>query len=380
MNRDRKAVRPDFPLLIMMSGLVLFGIIMIGSADGWVYDPKHVVPDTLMLKQIAGFIIGSGAIIILWKIPYDLIKVSVVPLYVLCLLLLILVLKFGTGAEEGDEVRRWLPVFGNTSIQPSELMKVTLILLLAVYFERNERRLHRFSTLLIAAVLSLIPLILIYKEPDLSTTLVLCAVIFSCFFVAGVKRIYVLAVILLAALGVWLVMKDALSEAPRILNEYQVERILAWLHPEDYALTIAYQSIRSRMAIGAGGLFGKGLFHNAGLVPVATTDFIFGIIGEELGLIGSSIVIIWIFLLSGRILTFAAKIQDVFGKVICTGIAIMIAFQSLVHVGVTLAILPNTGIPLPFISYGLSSLITNMVGIGIVLRIEAENRRSTKRR
>ncbi|MCF0136476.1 MAG: FtsW/RodA/SpoVE family cell cycle protein, partial [Lachnospiraceae bacterium] len=272
------------------------------------------------------------------------------------------------------ESRRWLHIYGNTSIQPSEIMKVVLILVYGWYFDRFRKQLSHPLVLGGAFLIALIPIILVLKEPDLSTTLVLCSIVFACTFAAGVNKWVITAILALAALGVYILYSDAVSPDPRFLNDYQVDRILAWLNPEEYSLTLAYQSIRSRMAIGSGGLLGKGLFCNAGLVPVATTDFIFGIIGEELGLLGGSFVILWIFLISGRVLSYALFTENLFKRIIYAGTAVMIAFQSLVHIGVNLAVLPNTGIPLPFVSYGLSSLTAGMAAIGLVIRLRSEDK------
>lgn len=371
---------PDIPLLVMVILLVLFGSIMIGSANGWTYSSKDPSLDPLMIRQILGLLMGCAIIFGLFFVDDDTLKFSAVPLYGVSLLLLLLVLRFGAGASDDDEVRRWLTVFGSFSLQPSELTKVVLILAYGWFFDRFQKQISHPIVILGAGALALLPLFLVFKEPDLSTSLVLLAIAFTCVLVAGVNRWVILSVFAVMGLGFYILFTDAVSETPRFLSEYQVNRILAWLHPEDYSLTLAYQSIRSRMAIGSGGLLGKGLFHNAGLVPIATTDFIFGIIGEELGLIGGSFILLWIFLISGRILTFALLSRDLFHRIIYAGTAVMIAFQSLVHIGVNLAVLPNTGIPLPFVSYGLSSLTANMAAIGLVIRLRSEEGIISRRR
>ena len=380
MNTQKSRRLFDIPVSIMVTALVLFGIIMIGSAGGWVYDSRHISLSRLMVRQLIGFVLGCGIVYLIWICPYRFFKALAIPFYLAVLVLLLMVLRFGEGAEAGDNVRRWLPLFTDITIQPSEFAKIALILCLAWYFERFSGKLYHPLVILGAALVSLLPLYLVYREPDLSTSLVILAVVFACFFAAKVHWAYILAAVLLFAGGLYLILHDALSEAPRILSPYQAERILAWLHPEDYALTAAYQSIQSRTAIGAGGLIGKGLFHNSGMVPIATTDFIFGVIGEELGFVGGALVIVWYFLLSIRMLRFGFHTENVFGRVICVGSAVMIAFQALVHIGVTIAVLPNTGLPLPFVSYGLSSLTANIAAIGLVLRMEGENRRYRKRR
>ena len=380
MSRLQNFQHLDWYIIVFVTVLTLFGVVMIGSADGWVYDQQHFYLEPLMVRQLIGFGIGIFIIIVILMLPYRWLKAAAIPVYLVTVALLVLVLRFGRGAQEGDEVNRWLPIAGDLMIQPSEFAKIGMILMLAWIFDKFRSHRNNVGVIALAVVLAMVPLLLIYKEPDLSTTLVAVAIIFTCFFAGRVSWLYILPVIGLAVLAVYLVIHDALTGSMKLLNAYQTERILAWLHPEDYELTTAYQSMQSRIAIGAGGLFGKGLFHNSGMVPIASTDFIFGIIGEELGLVGASIVMILYFLLSIRILLIAGGAKEPFGRVVCASCAVMISIQALIHMGVCIAVLPNTGLPLPFISYGLSSLTANMAAVGLVLRGNAENYESKVRR
>lgn len=380
MSRTENLKYLDVPVFMLVTVLVLFGTIMIGSANGWVYSSEHFTLDSLMIKQLIGYGLGLFVIVLIMICDYSFLKLMAVPAYCAVLVLLLLVLKYGVGAEENDNVSRWLPLFGDINIQPSELCKISLTLMLAWFFERYQNSINRIHVLFFALVLSMIPLYLVFKEPDLSTSMVLLAIVGSSLFSTRLSWKYIIPGVLLASALIIIVYFDAISEAPKLLGAYQVDRILAWLNPEEYALTTAYQTIQSRTAIGSGALYGVGIFQNSGMVPVPTTDFIFGIIGEELGFIGSSVVIILFMSLSLRILWIAAHTEDIFGRIVCIGIAIMIAFQSAIHMGVSTAVLPNTGLPLPFVSYGLSSLTANMLGIGLVLRINAENRKLKLRR
>lgn len=370
----------DGLVLLLVTILVFFGTVMIGSANGWVYDSEHFSLDSLMIKQLIGYVLGLVAIMLIMLCDYSFLKMVAIPAYGAVLILLVLVLQFGTGADENDNVSRWLPLFGDFNIQPSELCKISLALMLGWFFDKFQDRIQRISILLIAALIILVPLVLVYKEPDLSTSLVILAIAGATLFSAKLSWRYIIPGLILVSVLVIVVYYDAISPTPQFLGDYQVDRILAWLHPEEYALTTAYQTIQSRTAIGSGALYGVGIFHNSGMVPVPTTDFIFGIIGEELGFIGCSIVILLFLALALRILWIAAHTEDLFGKLICIGIATMIAFQSAIHMGVSTAVLPNTGLPLPFVSYGLSSLTANMIGIGLVLRINAENKKIRLRR
>lgn len=380
MSQTASYHKPDIPLVLLTLTLIIFGIVMIGSADGWVYDNENFHFDELQVRQIIGMFIGIGICVLLMFCPYRVLKNSALIVYAAVTALLVLTLRFGTGAETGDEVRRWLTIPPGITLQPSEFAKLGIIMMLAWYFEKLEKHRNHLLILLGGVMLTLIPLYLIYKEPDLSTSLVVIAIAFSCFFAARVSWIYVLLVVAASLAGIYVIVRDALSASPVLLSSYQAERIVAWLHPEDYLLTTAYQSMQSRAAISSGGLFGVGLFHNSGLVPIANTDFIFGIIGEELGLVGCTVLIVLYIVLSMRIFVIAKDSNDVYSKIVCCGIAAMIGVQAAIHMGVCLAVLPNTGLTLPFISYGLSSLTANMAGIGLVMRINAENHQNRLRR
>ncbi len=367
----------DSITLILVSLLVLSGTIMIGSANGWVYDSQNFQLDSLMTKQLFGFGIGVIIVSVIMLCDFKFIKFMSWPIYAVVLILLVLVLRFGIGAFEGDEVRRWLD-FGAFTVQPSELEKIALVLVMSWFLAKFQEKINHPLYLLIVFTIAGIPLFLVLKEPDLSTSVVITSIIVCLLFTAKISWKYVVVGIIAVTLLVLLIVYDINSESFNLLSAYQMNRILAWIHPEDYALTTAYQTMQARQAIGIGGLRGVGLFNNSGMVPIPTTDFIFAIIGEELGFIGACYFIILIMALTFRILWISTQTRDFFGKLICVGMAAMIGVQSAIHMGVNTALLPNTGLPLPFVSYGLSSLVANMVGIGLVLRIRAENEKQSK--
>jgi len=380
MRQKKNPGRFETCLVILVTALSLFGVVMIGSASGWAYDASYPSLSPLMIKQLAGLAAGLAAAMALQLVSFPVLKAAAIPFYAVVAVLLVVTLFYGTGAEEGDEVRRWLEVGEDLTIQPSEIAKISLILLLGVYLERFRKSLDSFPVVLGALLMIGIFSFLILKEPDLSTTMVILALSVACLVVGGIHPFYLGIGLVLAGVALYVIFADALSETPRFLNAYQAQRILAWLRPEDYALTTAYQTVQSRNAIASGGLLGKGLFQNSGMVPIAETDFIFGVIGEELGLVGASLLILVYVVLALMIFSQAAKSEQLFGKVICVGVGVMISFQAAVHIGVSCAVLPNTGLPLPFVSYGLSSLIANWVGIGLVMRVRKENMQLSTRR
>ncbi len=368
----------DFTTLLLMSAIVGIGVVMIGSAHGWSLDTANFTLDPLMARQVLGYGIGLVMIFLILLLNYEVLRYFVIPLFLGVLLLLVLVLFIGVGSEaDGDNVRRWIELFGGFNLQPSEFGKIALILLMAWYLNLYQDRVNNFLILLILGAVVGLPVLLVYKEPDLSTTVVYIAIIFFLLFNAKLSYRYIIPIVALGVLFVVFVYYDALSGSPVFLGEYQALRILAWKNPEQYALSEAYQTIRSTNAIGSGGLFGVGLFHNSGTVPVATTDFIFCIIGEELGFVGALGVILLLLLLFFRILWIARKATDLFGRLLCIGVAASIGVQSAIHIGVCTGAIPNTGIPLPFVSYGLSSLVSSMAGIGLVLKVFSESRQNS---
>ena len=362
----------DFLLLGLVALLVFCGIIMIGSADGWLLDQEHFTLDPMMKRQLLGFGLGLFAILVIILLDYDKLKLFIIPLYVGVVLLLILVLFIGVGSEDG--IRRWILLPAGFMLQPSEFAKIAIIIFMAWYLNLYQDRINNLFILAFLGFIILIPLFLIYKEPDLSTSIVVVAIMFFMLFNGNVGWRYIIPAVILGALLLILIYTDAMSDNPRILGYYQVMRIRAWQHPEEYRLSEAFQTIQSTNAVGSGGLLGVGLFHSSGTVPVATTDFIFGIIGEELGFVGAIFFITLLLFVFIRIMIIAQRATDLFGRLLCIGVAVSFIFQSAIHIGVCTGVLPNTGIPLPFVSYGSSSLIASMVGIGLVLKVESEAR------
>lgn len=371
----------DFTLLTVVVLMVLFGIVMIGSAGGWELNPEHFSIGPIMTRQLFGFCVGLAVMVILVYMSRELLKFLAAPAYLGMLFLLVLVLLIGIGtADDGEtrDVRRWLPFIGGFNLQPSEFAKFLLIVSLARFCDLRSEQINRPLTLLIYLTLMAVPVFLVIKEPDLSTSVVLLCIAAALLFTSGLNWKYILAAVVVLAIVVFVVLSDAYNpEGPKFLTDYQASRIWAFFDPESYSQTVAYQTLRSKYAISSGGLRGTGLFNNSGLVPVPMTDFLFGILGEELGFIGCSCMFALLIILISRILWIASRAEELYGKLICVGVATWIAMQSFIHIGVTTAVLPNTGLPLPFMSYGLSSLVSNMAGIGLVMHVYAGIRSKT---
>jgi len=360
-------------LVLYVLVLNIIGILVIRSAANQEM--------ALVGKQVMGIVIGFAVAIGLSLLDYHrLLSLSAV-IYGGCIVGLAAVLVFGNRVGGAT---RWivLPVIGQ--LQPSEFVKIGLVVFFADYLGKRQAVLNRFRILAMAAALILLPLILIFREPDLSTSLVI-VVMFSCMlFVAGLSYRWILgaAAVLIpsGALFVYLLQYNMVP----FLKEYQIRRILAFINRAKYAEANLQQD-NSIMAIGSGLLHGKGLNNNTlasvkngNFLSEEKTDFIFAVIGEELGFIGCVVVVLLIALVVYECLYMASKARDLSGKLICIGVAALIAFQSFSNIAVATGLFPNTGLTLPFVSYGVSSLVSIYAGVGVVLNVGLQRKTTTR--
>ncbi len=315
---------------------------------------------------------GLGFALVLSLINYRWLLSMSVLIYIACVGILTLVLLFG---KSKGVATRWLvlPVIGQ--IQPAEFVKIGMILFFSWYFQKYQEKINRPLTVVLAAGLFALPAFLILEQPNLSTTLVLTVIIAGVVFASGISYKWILGVAAVTvpagALSIYLLLQDKFP----FIRQYQATRILAWVDPKKYAEAY-YQQENSIMAIGSGMLRGKG-WNNTEIASVKhgnflseeQTDFIFAIIGEELGFIGCMIVIVLILLLVYECLIMAHRARDLSGRLICAGMAVLLAFQSFANIAVATAIFPNTGLPLPLVSYGVSSLLSIYLGMGVALNV-----------
>lgn len=353
-----------FQLIIYLSLLTIIGIMVVGSASP--SDQK---------KQILGFGLGLISMVVISLIDYkQLLKLWWI-YYILSIVLLLLV-RFKGKTVGGSQ--RWYVIPGiNFQFQPSEFVKILLILFFAYFFMRFHEKLNTWKVLPISFILIGIPLFLILKQPDLSTTIVTAFIFIVLLFIGGLSYR-----IILTALGVLIpIVVIGISymstHVEQLASIYQFRRIMAWKYPNDPRWSdIATQQLNSIMAIGSGQLWGKGLnnsfatsMNNTNFIIEPQTDFIFAVVGEELGFAGSIAVIVLLLLVVVECINIARKAKDLSGRLICCGMAALIGFQSFVNISVATGIIPNTGIPLPFVSYGLTSLLTLFAGMGFVLNV-----------
>ena len=361
----------NFRLVIYLVALAILGILVIGSAK----------EGNNQTRQIMGLILGLGAMIVVSLIDYSFILRFVWIFYGLDLVLLAAVIA-GFG-ENHKGATRWIEIFG-IQFQPSELSKIILILFFAAFLQKHREKINSLKTLVCFAVLAAVPLFLVLKEPDLSTTIVTALICLSLLFIGGLSYKIVMGGLAVAVpsllVALYMIASNPGAE-DGALEGYQNTRILAWLYPELYPQQ-ALQTQNSIMAIGSGQLSGKGLYNtdvtsikSGGFIAEAHTDFIFTVVGEELGFIGSAAIVILMLLIALECLLIARRAKDLSGRLICCGMASLIAFQSFVNICVVTGLFPNTGVTLPFVSYGLTSLVTNFAGMGFVLNVGLQPRK-----
>ena len=342
------------PVLLLVSlALSALGILAVYVAGA---DAR----ETYAMNQAFGFAVGLAAAVPLALIDYRVWQRYLRPIYVLVLLMLLTVLVMGAAA---GGAQRWVDI-GPVQVQPSEFAKLGVVIVLAGYFA--EKPVGEYTVFLKALCILAVPALLVFLQPDLGTALVFGAIFFAMTYVAGAKLIQ------LAGLGVAGVAAAFLAIKLKILEEYQVARLMAFSDP-DCTNWISYQVCQSKMAIGSGGLSGKGLeaqtLANLGFLPEDHTDFIFSNLAERVGFVGSIVLLLLFFLLVWRILHVATISRDRFGVLIAVGVSTIFLFHVFVNVGMTMGIMPVTGIPLPFISYGRSNLVVSVLSLGLLQSI-----------
>lgn len=350
-----------FNIIISVVALTLIGIVLIGSAK-----------QSVQSKQILGLCIGLAVMITVSLIDYTFILRFSWVMYVLNIVLLLMV-KFK--GEHVNGATRWIVIAG-IQFQPSELTKIIMILFFAQYIFKHKEDLNRPFTLLKMLVLFFVPTLLVYKQPALSTSITICLIFCAILFVGGLSYKIIIGALAIVVSVSAIFLGLILQPDQKILHVYQYKRIMAWIQPDKYENTEAYQTTNSIIAIGSGKLHGKGLNNNVvgsvkngNFISEPQTDFIFAIAGEELGFIGCCIIIGLLGIIILQCLWVAKSAKDIAGMIIASGMAALIGFQSFFNIGVTTGILPNTGLPLPFVSYGQSSLVSLFLGMGFVLNV-----------
>ncbi len=354
----------DFKLIFFVIALTVVGILAIGSAK-----------ESLQTRQIAGFVFGLFLMVVISLFDYSVILRFYWVIYAVNIILLILVRQVG---EDAGGAQRWLNLFG-IQFQPSELAKIMLTLFFAQLIMLHQEEMSYLRFILLCVILFLFPFLLIYNQPDMSTSIMVIILFCVIMFIGGISWKYIITLLAIAIPSFIIVLTLVLQPDQQLIKDYQQTRILAWINPEEYANAEAYQQLNSEMAIGSGQLYGKGYktneissVKNGNFISEPQTDFIFAVIGEEFGFVGGCVVIVLLILIAIECIMVAKKAKDLAGSIIASGVAALVGFQGIINISVATGVLPNTGIPLPFVSYGLTSLVSLYMGIGFVLNVRLQ--------
>lgn len=360
----------DFKLILLIIITNSIGILAVGSAD-----------PSVKTKQLLGTVLGVFLMVVVSLFDLNLI-LKFYWLWYFVNIGLLLAVQFA--GDSSNNSQRWFELAG-IRFQPSEVAKIILIIFFAQFIMKYKDKVNSVRFLLSFAVLAVVPMYLIVEQPDLSTTIVISIVLVSILFVGGISWKIIAGAFVVAVPSFIVFLSIILKEGQTLINSYQRKRILSFIYPELY-VDDAYQQANSVIAIGSGQLMGKGLnntlsssLKNSNFIIEPSTDFIFAVIGEELGFVGTISIIILLFLIVIECLLIARRATEVSGRVIAVGMATLIGFQTFFNIGVATFILPNTGLTLPFVSYGLTSLVSTYIGMGFVLSVRLRSGKSRER-
>ncbi|MDQ4054531.1 MAG: rod shape-determining protein RodA [Actinomycetota bacterium] len=362
-----RAPRLDWILLAAVLGLSVLGALLVWSATSSRDDLTGGDPTAYLWKQVVNIAIGLGLLVAVLVTDHRWVRIVAPLVYLASVVGLVLVLTMGTTVNGSQS---WL-MLGGMSIQPSEFAKLAVVIGMAlVVAERAEGRWRGqvgLTDVVLMLAIASVPAMLIMMQPDLGTMLVLSATVFGVLAAAGAPRRWLA---LLVGGGVTAALA---AVASGYLKDYQVDRFLAFTNPDLDPRGAGYNVEQARIAVGNGGMFGQGLFDGSqtqsGFVPEQHTDFVFTVAGEELGLVGAGVLIALLVVVLWRALRIAARTDDVFGRVAAAGIACWFGFQAFQNIGMCLGIMPVTGVPLPFVSYGGSSMFAGMLAVGLLQNI-----------
>ncbi|MFJ6215218.1 rod shape-determining protein RodA [Streptomyces sp. NPDC092296] len=372
LNRDSPVRRMDWLLLLCALALSLGSSLLVWSATRNRTDLNHGDPQYFLLRHLLNTVIGLGLFAVVIAIGHRRLRTAVPFLYVLSLLVLLSVLTPLGATINGN--RNWIVLGGGFSIQPSEFAKVTIILgmavLLSARVDAGERESPDHRTVLQSLILPAVPMGIIMMMPDLGSVMVMVVIVLGVLLASGAPNRWVLGLIsagVVGALAIWKL---------KLLSQYQIDRFAAFANPALDPAGVGYNTNQARIAIGSGGLMGKGLFHGTQttgqFVPEQQTDFVFTVAGEELGFIGAGLILVLLGVIMWRACRIARQAGDLYGTVVAAGVVAWFAFQAFENIGMTLGIMPVAGLPLPFVSYGGSSMFAVWIGIGLLQSVRMQ--------
>ena len=372
MGIDSPLRRLDWVLALAVASLVGLGSLLVWSATRQRMLDADLDPASFLKRHLLNAAIGLALASVAALVDYRSLRAYAPVVYLLSVLGLVAVLtplgKTINGAHS------WIVLGGGFQVQPSELAKVALVVGLAMLLaeKRDVEEGPRDSDVLLVLAVAAVPLALVLLQPDLGTVLVLVFIVLGVLAMSGAPARWVTGLVLAG------VVVSAGAVQLGVLDDYQVDRFAAFANPELDPRGVGYNTNQARIAIGSGGLLGKGLFEgtqtNGRFIPEQQTDFIFTVAGEELGLVGASLLLAMLGVVLWRGLRIASRASDPFGRLVAAGVVCWFAFQSFVNVGMTLGIMPVTGLPLPFVSYGGSAMFASLVAVGLLQNVHLRSR------
>ena len=356
-----------------VAALLVIGTLLVYAATRDWYAANGLDPEYYLKRHVINIVIG---LTLAWGttiIDYRLLRAYTPYIWGLGVVGLLLVLIPGIGSEVNG-AKAWIRLPAGFQIQPAEIAKISIIIGIAMLLsERTHNNDAPTSQDVLKALgVAAIPLLLILAQPDMGTVLIISASVVTMLAVSGAPSRWVVGLIILALLGGFVAVKAG------VISDYQVKRLQSFVDPNADSQGAGYQLRQARITVGSGGLIGTGLFNgpqtNGRFVPEQQTDFIFTVAGEELGFLGSGLIIFLLFLILMRAFAIARRSTDPYGTLVCTGVMAWFAFQIFENIGMTLGLMPMTGVPLPFMSYGGSSMFANLIGFGLLQNVHASHR------
>jgi rod shape determining protein RodA len=363
----------DNLLNFAVGGLLIIGTLLVYAGTREWFRSYGLDPEYYLKRHVLNILIGALLAYGTTLIDYRLLRAYTPIIWLASVIGLVIVLIPGLGSEING-ARAWISLPGGFQFQPAELAKIAIIVGIAMIMADRENAHNDPNDLdvLKALAISAVPVLLIIAQPDLGTVLIISAAILAMIGASGAPSRWVIGLLILAVIGVFTAIQTG------AVSQYQIARLQSFVDPSADPQATGYQLRQSRITIGSGGIFGKGLFNgpqtNGRFVPEQQTDFIFTVAGEELGFIGCSVILALYLLLFIRAFAICRRSSDLFGRLVCIGVIAWFIFQTFENIGMTMGLMPMTGVPLPFLSYGGSSMFANLIGIGLLQNVHSRSR------
>ena len=375
-RRDRfreNFVQFDRLLTFSVAALLVIGTLLVYAATKNWFAAQGLDPQYYLKRHVVNILIGGLLAYGTTLIDYRLLRAYTPIVWGLAVLGLIAVLIPGLGSEING-AKAWISFPGGFQIQPAELAKIAIIVGISMILaeKRDADANPTDQDVLKALAIAAVPIVLILIQPDLGTVVIISAAILAIIGTSGAPSRWVFGLLVLAVIGGFVAVQTG------VVDKYQVARLQSFVDPTADPQATGYQLRQSRITIGSGGIMGKGLFNgpqtNGRFVPEQQTDFIFTVAGEELGFVGSGFILLCFTLFFLRAFAIARRTNDLFGRLVCVGVIAWFAFQTFENIGMTMGLVPMTGVPLPFISYGGSSMFANLIGLGLIQNVHLRTR------